>query len=149
GPSLTTGQPGTHSVAVTVDGCSASDGALLSHYSLHTVDLGPDRSCCAGASLALGVDVPGASRLSSTGATTHRLTVADGGIYWLDVTLNGCVARDSIAPTAAPLPVVSLGNDTAICAGSTLVLDPAVPGATYLWQDGSTASTFPVPTAGV
>jgi len=149
GPSLTTGQPGTHSVAVTVDGCSASDAALLSHYSLHTVDLGPDRSFCAGASLALGVDVPGASHLWSTGATTDSITVADAGIYWLDVTLNGCVARDSIAPTAAPLPVVSLGNDTAICAGSTLVLDPAVPGATYLWQDGSTASTFPVTTAGV
>ena len=37
-----------------------------------------------------------------------------------------------------------LGNDTIICEGDNIVLNAATPGATYLWQDGSTNATFNV-----
>ena len=39
---------------------------------------------------------------------------------------------------------VSLGNDTTICLGDSLVLGPPASNATYLWQNGSTDSTFTV-----
>jgi gliding motility-associated-like protein len=34
--------------------------------------------------------------------------------------------------------------DTQICSGESIVLDPAIPGASYLWSDGSTEPTFTV-----
>lgn len=39
--------------------------------------------------------------------------------------------------------VVDLGPDLNICSGTT-VLDAGIPGATYLWQDGSTNQTYTV-----
>jgi gliding motility-associated-like protein len=42
------------------------------------------------------------------------------------------------------LPIVYLGEDTAICPGSTLTLNAGHDGSSYQWQDGSTAQTFVV-----
>ncbi|MEI6823022.1 MAG: gliding motility-associated C-terminal domain-containing protein [Bacteroidota bacterium] len=38
----------------------------------------------------------------------------------------------------------SLGNDTTLCIGESLILKPNMPNATYTWQDGSTNSTYTV-----
>ncbi|MBK9764189.1 MAG: hypothetical protein IPO87_12765 [Flavobacteriales bacterium] len=35
-----------------------------------------------------------------------------------------------------------LGSDQTVCADVPVLLDATVPGATYLWQDGSTGATF-------
>jgi hypothetical protein len=43
---------------------------------------------------------------------------------------------------------VSLGSNTTICTGQTLVLNATTQGATYLWQNNSTGSTFTVTTPG-
>lgn len=43
---------------------------------------------------------------------------------------------------------LDLGPDTLLCAGETLLLSAARPGASYLWQDGSTSSTFDVSAPG-
>lgn len=43
---------------------------------------------------------------------------------------------------------VTLGNDTTICNGTALVLDPQVNGASFVWSDGSTNSTLIVDTTG-
>ena len=43
---------------------------------------------------------------------------------------------------------VDLGTDVTLCLGETLVLDPLNPGADFVWQDGSTNSTFTVNTGG-
>jgi len=42
----------------------------------------------------------------------------------------------------------SLGNDTTLCLGQSLILNPNMPNATYTWQDGSHDSTFKVMQAG-
>ena len=50
--------------------------------------------------------------------------------------------------TIVPVPVVNLGSDTSICSGTTFqLIAGSTPGATYLWQDGSTASTFSATTS--
>ncbi len=37
---------------------------------------------------------------------------------------------------------INLGNDTTLCQGEALLLNASLQGATYLWQDGSTNSTY-------
>ncbi len=63
----------------------------------------------------------------------------------MDLPNGACTFRDSLIITAVnPMPVVNLGADITRCEGQTVVLDATQPGATYLWQDGSTNSTFNV-----
>src|SRR6185436_9533401 len=68
--------------------------------------------------------------------------VVSTGTYDVQVTLGTCVASDDIHVTVNPIPVVDLGADAALCNGDQLVLNATTPGASYLWQDGSTAATF-------
>ena len=42
----------------------------------------------------------------------------------------------------------NLGNDTTLCIGQSLILNPNMPNATYTWQDGSTDSIYKVTHAG-
>ena len=48
----------------------------------------------------------------------------------------------------APYPPADLGNDTSLCHNVSLVLDVTMPNSTYLWQDGSTSSSFTVISSG-
>jgi gliding motility-associated-like protein len=45
--------------------------------------------------------------------------------------------------------MLSLGNDTTLCLGQTLLLNAANNNSTYLWQNGSTGPSFTVDTAGI
>ncbi|GJM34193.1 MAG: hypothetical protein DHS20C18_31940 [Saprospiraceae bacterium] len=41
-----------------------------------------------------------------------------------------------------PPEPITLGNDTLLCPGETLLLEPDIVGATYLWQNGSTSPSL-------
>jgi len=47
-----------------------------------------------------------------------------------------------------PLPVFSLGNDTSIATGQTVVLTPGTGYVSYLWNNGSTGQSLPVSDSG-
>jgi len=70
--------------------------------------------------------------------------IFSGGIGG-DGQLNGC-ANEPLGCFLA----INLGNDTAFCTGQTLTLDAGnfPGGATYEWQDSSSAQTFLVDTSG-
>ena len=146
GPTLTTDQPGNYSVQVTVNGCSASDAVTLSYFNLQTVNLGLDRSICAGESAMLGVNVSGANYLWNTGATSDSISVSTAGTYWVEAAVSGCVVRDSVEINVVALPLVSLGADQQVCPGGTATLDATTAGAIYLWNNGATT---PLITAGI
>ncbi|MEZ4773712.1 MAG: gliding motility-associated C-terminal domain-containing protein [Bacteroidia bacterium] len=135
-------------------GATGSSGMFLSFCpgcaipATCSVDLGNDSTLCQGGSLLLDATYPGANYLWSDGSTNSTLTVNSTGTYWAEVNVNGCIARDSINVTFSPAPTVNLGADTAICAGTTLILDAQNPGATYIWQNNSANSTFSANTAG-
>jgi gliding motility-associated-like protein len=75
-----------------------------------------------------------------TATTTYSLQVTDA---------NGCVSNlDTTLVTVEPDPTVDLGADSALCLGSTLTLDAANVGSTYLWSDGSAGQTLLVSTTG-
>ncbi|MDX2249587.1 MAG: gliding motility-associated C-terminal domain-containing protein [Bacteroidia bacterium] len=114
-----------------------------------SVNLGPDTVLCAGGSLLLDATYPGANYLWSDNSTSNTLSVNSTGTFWAQINVNGCIVRDSINVTFNPAPVVNLGNDTAICTGTSLLLNPQVSGATYLWQNNSTGATFSANAAGL
>ena len=143
-PTFTASTSGVYSVQVTVNGCSASDSFTLSHFTLQTVDLGPNVTFCQGQSATIGSATPGATYLWNTGAITSDISVSVGGTYWLDVTLNGCVVRDMIDVSVTPLPIVDLGADLTICPGTQTTLDATLAGASYLWSTGAVTPTISV-----
>jgi gliding motility-associated-like protein len=62
-----------------------------------------------------------------------------------DISMQGTIVlSDNVTVNVTPLPVVDLGNDATLCTGQNLVLDAGVPGGTYLWQDGTTLSSYVV-----
>lgn len=71
-----------------------------------------------------------------TGTYTYTYTATDN---------LGCSYDTSITITVVPSPNVDLGNDTLICGGTTITLDPGSnPGGIYQWSTGATTQTFPV-----
>ena len=147
---------GTYFVVVTDDlGCQNSDTLTVTENSLPDVDIEDDTFYCIGTNFSLLLDAgnPGASYdWNNGGANTQTLTVDTAGTYFVTVTdANGCVNSDTSHITEKPLPVVSLGNDTAYCEGSafSLVLDAGNPGASYSWNGGvATTQTYTVTAAG-
>lgn len=115
-----------------------------------TVNLGANVVACNTGSFSqiLNAGNPGATYLWDNATTAQTRTVTASGTYFVDVTVGTCTRRDSIVITLNPLPVVALGNDTAICSGSALTLNAGNAGATYLWSNASTTQTTTVSAAG-
>ena len=75
-----------------------------------------------------------------TGTTTYTFTATDN---------LGCTYDTSVTITTIPSPSVDLGNDTIICGGTMITLNPGSnPGATYQWSTGATTPTIPVSFSG-
>ncbi len=69
--------------------------------------------------------------------------------YYASVTFGGCEGpRAAASVTILPQPIVSLGNDTSAIQGSSVTLNAGSGFSTYLWNDGSTASSITVTTDG-
>ena len=144
GSSITVSDPGIYWATITVSVCSVTDSITIAQVPLPPVDLGPDAVVCEGDAVSFDITVPGASYLWDDGSTSPVRSVDEPGLYWARVMLGGCLTTDTFDLTVAPLPIVDLGPDLTICQGDPLQLDASSPGASYLWQDGSTGATFNV-----
>jgi gliding motility-associated-like protein len=78
----------------------------------------------------------------NTNQTTANISIAQPGVYWVDIYLNTCIVRDSFNVVSTNLN--PLGNDTLICQQNLpYKMDAKIAGATsYLWNDNTTSSTF-------
>jgi len=133
----------------TINGCYWQDTINVNFRTLPNFSLGPDRSVCEKDTVSLNATVTGASGYTwNTAATTPVLKVFQTGIYWCDVSKDGCLYRDSVSVMIRPLPLINLGNDASLCEGNTLLLDATNPNATYLWHDRSTAAVYLVKKTG-
>ena len=72
------------------------------------------------------------------------------GIYSVTLVVTNILGIDSITQnyTVNTNPTVNLGNDTAVCANTYLMLNASNVGATYLWSTGSTIQTININVAG-
>lgn len=61
----------------------------------------------------------------------------------------GCIVKDTVFVNVLSTPVVYVGNDTTVCEGAPLTLQPNTAFSKYQWSNGSTASTITVTVPGL
>jgi gliding motility-associated-like protein len=147
-PQLTVNLAGTYAVSVTVDECVYTDEVVVVATSTPLLDLGADQVVCAGETVVLDATTPGATYLWQDGSVSATFVTTDPGTYSCTVNVSGCEASDTVVVSTDPVPVVELGPALNGCVGDTFTLDASYPGATYLWQDGSTGATLAVDEGG-
>lgn len=151
--SITTSLPGTYSVTASsqVGGCTATDFVNVGIENL-TISLSPaNASLCNGQNVTLSAstNIPAVFNWS-TGSTNSSINVGTAGTYTVDaITANGCTASMTGNVNVAPIPVLTLTNDTTICGGSaiTLLANTDIP-SSFSWNNGSTNNTINTSTAG-
>ncbi len=124
--------------------CPASDSINIAVNPSPVVNLGRDTALCFGDSLLLNAGQAN-TYIWSTGATSPSIAVSSPGTYWVQAGNGTCYGADSINILFDSVPVVNLGNDTTVCQGATVALH-AGQASTYLWSNGSTASSINVNT---
>lgn len=132
--------------------CFAGDSVLITINAQTKVDLGPDRTLCSDSSLQLlGPLLPDLKYQWSTGAISPSISVAQSGMYILEITNQaGCVASDTLSVTFGPEFTFDLGADTAICPGETLRLPfQGIDADVYRWSTGEQDASIEVNKAGL
>jgi gliding motility-associated-like protein len=158
GQIFTAKDSGFYFVKVTTGGCSSADTMHLAVNALPVVDLMNDTSICKGTPVVIHNQAPGnytyswypVTGLSNPTSSAPVAVISNTIKYVLTVKDNfNCQAKDSVTIVGKDVPLVDLGPDSTICAGSPLVLDAQNPGSSYLWNTGSTSQTISVSTPGV
>jgi gliding motility-associated-like protein len=106
---------------------------------------------CPGTDTLLNVIVSNAvSYQWSTGSNTATTTVSNSGMYYVEVNTNQCMFNDSIMVTHLDvIDSFSIGNDTILCVGETLVLAPDnYQLGSYIWNTGGASSSLLVSQSG-
>lgn len=127
--------------------CSDHDSITVNFLPVPNVDLGKDTTICEGQVLTLNGGLAN-SYLWSNGTTLSTINVFSAGNYWVQANNSHCFDIDSINVGIINLPNSYLGNDTSICSGQSLILSGSIANS-YLWSNGSTASSINISTSGI
>ncbi|MCB0734122.1 MAG: T9SS type A sorting domain-containing protein [Flavobacteriales bacterium] len=141
--------PGTYRLtAFNSFGCPYTDTIVLTQRAAPKFSLGNDFKLCVGSSRYLVGPSEMKKYTWASGSDNDSLRITTSGVYSLTVRDSfDCTFTDSITVGDAQNPVVSLGNDTTICVGDSLVLTPGS-FITYDWSTGSTQSSIVVKAKG-
>ncbi|MBL0047930.1 MAG: gliding motility-associated C-terminal domain-containing protein [Bacteroidetes bacterium] len=121
---------------------------ICSSFSPLQVNLGGDTSLCAGSSIALQNKSNAEFDLFvwSTGETAAQIIVSQPGKYWLRAS-NSC-RQESVSDTILVdfkfFPKPSLLRDTSICSENGIELNAFIPGASYMWSEGSSSANITI-----
>lgn len=140
--------PGSYWVTATASSCSVSDTIGIDFISVDGIDLGNDTTICEGEFLVIGNEIPNAGYLWQDNSVNAHFVVDTPGIFWVEVSAQNCVARDSISVSIQPTIDFTLGPDLELCEGTSIILNVAGIGESYLWQDQSTNDQLTVSDAG-
>lgn len=109
--------------------------------------LPPTDSVCNNDTITLDASTLNAQYLWQDGSTNAMFRTGDAGRYYVRISVDGCSLTDTIEVLKKELKF-TLGNDQNTCEGATIVLNPQIESARYLWQDGSTDQIFNVSQSG-
>ena len=134
---------------ITSSGCSGSDTRVVNVVSAATIDAGPNRTACIGATpFQLSAVTPGGTWSGSTYVTSAGIfNPAVVGSYNLTYSVNDgiCTSTDVISVNVFGLPTVNAGANLSMCAGGSVVLNGSVTGglAPYniSWNNASSLSS--------
>jgi len=136
---MTTSNPNTYWVAVTVNNCTSVDSLELDTAVIPQFTLPSDTSVCPGKLITLDATTPAANYLWHDGYTGTHYQAKIPGTYWVEVTSYGCVARDSFVLTNFVTPPLDLGANLQGCHGDLIPINALTLGAVhYEWTDYST-----------
>lgn len=123
-----------------------SSGCRYGYFSSYSqINLGPNASVCPNDSAIIDAGIGYDSYLWSTGDTTQTIAIPNPGTYWVTVSGSGCTATDTIDVLPLTAPILTLGQDTAVCSqNDVVVLDAGSGFNTYLWNTGDTTQTVSV-----
>lgn len=138
---VVTGQ-GLYWVELLQDCGSTRDSVLIDYIEPPTVNLGIDTTLCQDETLLLDATTANASYQWQDQSTAATFEVTQTGTYSVLVEVNNCQAGDAINVDYLSSEDFDLGNDTTLCLEESLILDATTEGATYLWQDSSSNSSF-------
>ncbi len=141
--------PGTYRLEAELNGCVAADSITVTTNPTPDLELGPDSTACQGDFVTLVAEGNATAFLWQDGSTESTFTASATGVYFVEASLNGCTATDSVALNFQERPQFELGADTSICQGESVLLDgTAGPGVIYQWEDGSSQPLRTVSTSG-
>jgi hypothetical protein len=142
-----------YGVTYTLNGCSATSSSTTGNVVVNpipTVTVPTPAAICAGqqATLTATPSALGGTFLwsvNANNATSASINVSPTATttYSVVYTLNGCAsAPTSVTVTVNPIPVITI-NDTIICGGLSVLLNPSVTptGGTYLWSANANNAT--------
>jgi hypothetical protein len=144
GPTFLVNVPGQ----ITIEGSNACgttydtlNAILLPDIPL--LDLGNDTALCPSEMLLLQINIPDVSITWFDGSHGNQNTISQSGFYTAEIA-NACgVSTDTLMVNSLPaIPQLSLGPDQSLCPGEVLTFNPGILNVQYLWQDGTTNSSF-------
>ena len=141
---------GQFTVTLELAGCVSSDTIEIDYVSTAAIDIGEQITICTGDVFDLGVDLnrPDALYTWSTGSNQNAIAVSQPGIYWVEVSLDNCSARDTVTLQTIMPPSEILSPTLEFCEGDEMLLSADIDDATFLWSDSSVQQTIRVDTAG-
>lgn len=111
----------------------------------YSVNLGMDTSICKGDTLTLSANGSFSFLQWMNGTTEKQIKVSSTGNYSVTVSNDGvCYMKDTIQVLVHPATLLQLPKDTLLCTPDNQTLHAGTGFQHYLWQDGSSKSTFVV-----
>ena len=127
---------GTWSVVASADGCTATDQVIITSLPTPHAQLPVDTILCGSATWQPDVAQAGADYLWSNGATTPSLLIDQPGTYTVSLNIGICSATAQTVVSIVDMATFTLGPDTTLCPGNSVVVGSNAPGVSVLWQDG-------------
>lgn len=141
--------PGTFSVTVTNQCVSTEDEIIVTTSEQPApFTLGDDTYLCSGEVISYSFDPSlGIFEWQDQSAEVNYV-IETGGVYHLTISNECGAVSDTLIVTEFAQPFVDLGPDKNLCEGDVaeIVLDPSL--GIFLWQDGSTNSTYTISQGG-
>jgi len=129
-------------------GCSGSDTIVLFPFSRPSLNLPNEVFICKGDSIVFNAGSGYLFYNWQDGSNDSVLIAYDEGLYWVNVLTDCGFYSDSVLLSFYETAYLYLGNDTNICPGETIELNPGDFNE-YLWQDGSEDNLFIVTEPGI
>jgi gliding motility-associated-like protein len=129
--------------------CKNSDTINITFSDIPDIDLGNDTLFCENTSFFIDAYHEGYSYIWQDNSTESYFSANDEGSYFVLVANeDGCINSDTINLALKYIPRFTFPYDTLLCEGTVLNLTFDFEDTQYLWQDGSTGSSFSIFEAG-